>query len=1033
MHLTARAEFDLVQATSHARLTIGNGKVRQAEVQSVTMAQMPDAEMSLEELSRNVHGARQILRAPAAEPETLDAAAVTVLAWAFLAVEDSPYEMGSPQSIIPVCRELLIAMPETWEFQPSVRSLLAHALRKRYEQHGEQDDLTEALALAEEDHAAEPPDSDDRVDIALNLCSLLDHKWQLTREGDVVDRTLMLSEWAVREAPPRSASLARARNNLGRAQGRRFETTGNLQSLEDAVSTLVLALDEAPEHWSERGAALSGLGHWLRIQYSATGRRADLDRSINAHREAQSAFEVGDPGQRLALTNLAASLQLRSDMPGCEPDLAEATALNQAALSLTPVDAPDRAGYLNNLATSIGRQAFRQGNPVLLDRAIDLLDEAASLTGIDDGRGLSLANLASYLAHRYRSSHDSKDLERAQQVAQEALAATGEADPNRCLRLGVLARIKMLAVAEGASDDAVLDISATFRAACNAALPFPAAVLQLSHQWCVFSHDHHDVGGAVEAAGIALEALDQIVRIQSTPVDAGSWLVFAQRVTHAAACAFIPSGRLQDAISSLERGRAVVLGDALRRDRADLELVREAGRPDLAANFEDAAIAVRVSAASARYSSELTSQDLAAAEEASAALATTLEAIRALPDLGDFSRPGAWGVIAEAIRTEPIAYASPGPNGGVALSVSRAGTTDEPRTRYSVAWLPMLTLDAVRAKVTEWLHSHEVREQDRQQWITGTRDLCEWAGEALVGPILGALGGPERLTVVAGGLLGLVPMHAANWTSPQDGQIHSAIDVVELTLVPSAESRVASQRNAEQDLTGGTLIVEAADVTGRSRLPGAVEEAALISAIRPSALTLSKESAATEIVMEAVRGAQTIHFACHADSFPDRPHESRLVFADGNALSLEELAGLDLGECRLTVLSACETGVIGTEMPDEVVSLASATLLAGSAGVVASLWAAGDVSTSLLMARMYEALEIPGTTPSHALRQGQLWLRDTTNQVKLDYVRSLKDSSGETILLHCEEQLSALVDGGHGDRRSFEEPISWATYAFWGA
>jgi CHAT domain-containing protein/tetratricopeptide (TPR) repeat protein len=994
---------------------------------------MSERDLSLEDLSRDLHGARQILRDNAAELATVAAAAVTVLAWAYLAVEDSPYEMGSPQSIIPVCRELLIAMPEAWEFQPSVRSLLAHALRKRYEQHGELGDLTEALTLAEEDHAAEPPDSDDRVDVALNLCSLLDHKWQVTRDADLVDRTLILSEWAVQEAPPGSASLARARNNLGRAQGRRFETTGNLQSLEDAVSTLLLALDEAPEYWTEQGAALSGLGHWLRIQYSATGRRTYLDQSIKVHREAQSAFKVGDPGQRLALTNLATSLLLRGDIPGCESDLAEATALNQAALSLTPVDAPDRAGYLNNLATSIGRQALRQGDPVLLDRAIDLLDEAASLTGVDDGRGLSLANLASYLAHRYRTSHDSVDLERAHEVAQEALAATGGADPNRCLRLGALASVKALAISEGASDDDVIEISATFRAACNAALPFPAAVLPLSHQWCVFAHDHNDIGGAVEAAEISLEALSQIVRTQSAPDDAGPWLAFAQRVTHAAACAFIPSGRLQDAISSLERGRAVVLGDALRRDRADLELVREAGRPDLAEKFEDAALAVRAAVSSARRSSELTSHNLAVAEEANAALAAALEAIRELPDLGDFSRPGAWGTIAEATRTAPIAYASPGPNGGIVLSLSRAGTTAEPRTRYSVAWLPMLTLEAVRTHVTEWLHSHEDREQDRQQWITSTRGLCEWAGEALVGPVLGALGGPERLTLVAGGLLGLVPMHAANWTSPQDGQIRSAIDVVELTLVPSAESRTASQRNAEQDLTGRTVIVEAANITGRSLLPGAFEEAAVIAAIRPSAVTLSKESAGIETVMEAVRGAQTIHFACHADSFPDKPSESRLVLANGSALSLEELAGLDLTQCRLTVLSACETGVIGTDMPDEVVSLASATLLAGAAGVVASLWAAGDLSTSLLMARMYEALEVSGTTPSHALRQAQLWLRDTTNQVKLDYVRSLMDSTGETILLHCEEKLSTLVDGGHGDRRSFEEATSWATYAFWGA
>lgn len=62
---------------------------------------------------------------------------------------------------------------------------------------------------------------------------------------------------------------------------------------------------------------------------------------------------------------------------------------------------------------------------------------------------------------------------------------------------------------------------------------------------------------------------------------------------------------------------------------------------------------------------------------------------------------------------------------------------------------------------------------------------------------------------------------------------------------------------------------------------------------------------------------------------------------------------------RLALLSACETGLPGTQLPDEVVSLPTRLLQAGVAGVAASLWSVADLSTTLLLVRFYFLLWTP--------------------------------------------------------------------------
>ena len=69
-------------------------------------------------------------------------------------------------------------------------------------------------------------------------------------------------------------------------------------------------------------------------------------------------------------------------------------------------------------------------------------------------------------------------------------------------------------------------------------------------------------------------------------------------------------------------------------------------------------------------------------------------------------------------------------------------------------------------------------------------------------------------------------------------------------------------------------------------------------------------------------------------------------------------------QARLATLSACETGIVGTDLPDEVVMLPSALLEAGYAGVAASLWSVADFSTAMLMVRFYQCWRQKGWSRS---------------------------------------------------------------------
>jgi CHAT domain-containing protein len=151
-------------------------------------------------------------------------------------------------------------------------------------------------------------------------------------------------------------------------------------------------------------------------------------------------------------------------------------------------------------------------------------------------------------------------------------------------------------------------------------------------------------------------------------------------------------------------------------------------------------------------------------------------------------------------------------------------------------------------------------------------------------------------------------------------------------------------------------------------LPGTAEESKRIRAFFPAKRTVVLEGKdATEARIRAEIGTHAVvHIAAHgfadasfgnifgALAVTPPPHPE--VAENDGFLSLYEIYRLPLSNCRLAVLSACETNV-GPQPPLESgVTLASAFLSAGVRRVVASHWSVDDESTAELTSSFFQNL-----------------------------------------------------------------------------
>ncbi|GAB3843045.1 CHAT domain-containing protein [Dactylosporangium cerinum] len=343
--------------------------------------------------------------------------------------------------------------------------------------------------------------------------------------------------------------------------------------------------------------------------------------------------------------------------------------------------------------------------------------------------------------------------------------------------------------------------------------------------------------------------------------------------------------------------------------------------------------------------------------------------------------------------------------GGVAI-VTRPQRQDEP----TVVWLPTVTDRRLNALISSYL---EHSRADRQQFAHRLDGALGSIGADLWRPLRPALDGCRHVVLVPCGLLSAVPLHAAWWPDPAGRRVY-ALDERLVTYAPNREAYRRARTAANGD--GDLLFVGDPQHRGSAPLQLSDREAQAATRWFPGATVLDGARASAAAVRAALPGHSVVHFSCHAYADLATPGTSALMLAGSDTLTVDELLAAKMDGTRLAILSACETGLPGFTLPDEAISIGSALQYAGCAGVVASLWSVYEGSTMLLMRRFYDLRHGGGLEPAEALRQSQLWLRDTADR---DIVSAYPDlASGFT---------------NPGPTRSRSGVLHWAAFTFTGA
>jgi CHAT domain-containing protein/tetratricopeptide (TPR) repeat protein len=534
---------------------------------------------------------------------------------------------------------------------------------------------------------------------------------------------------------------------------------------------------------------------------------------------------------------------------------------------------------------------------------------------------------------------------------------------------------------------------------------------------------------ATLAYGKALQAAEILYQKAIFLDSRASELSETADLPHRMVYALARTGNIQAAIMTLEQGRARGLSESLNRDRANLTKLQQR-TPSLYTRYRD--ITKQLRNLESQQRDRMTSEDRHSitpetlrhtATKLRADLEETIAQIRQVPGYENFFTPIKWEDIAIALRpNNPLLYLVTTSNGSLTI----VATPDNIEAIWSD-----FTETQLRELVQTWFNAYSQQQDNRSTWLNTIDATTLQLWDSLMGPIAHHLKtlGFDRATLIPTGDLSLLPLHAA-WTydlTRPTGKRY-ALDDIHFTYAPNARSLNEARAIADRVKADTILAID----DPRNDLPNSQREIDCAIDTFTDHTVLRHDGATIAAVQAGLAEASIVHFSCHGIANLTEPLNSGLAMSDG-LLTLRDLFDLKLADdkgIRLAILSACETGLPGLENIDEVVSLPIGLLQAGVAGVIASLWAVSDLSTMFLLSKFYELWREHNIPADEALRQAQIWLRDSTNGEKISKYNNM--SAQTRMPSSTNQNFYEELAWEPKNERSFSHPFHWAAFQFVG-
>lgn len=484
---------------------------------------------------------------------------------------------------------------------------------------------------------------------------------------------------------------------------------------------------------------------------------------------------------------------------------------------------------------------------------------------------------------------------------------------------------------------------------------------------------------------------------------------------HRLAFALVQAGgqeNLRQAVFALERGRGRAVAEYLTEEILSFDGVESSDRRD----FEHARREVEALRSRARAAELTRAEYLKITEELRGAHTKLDEAVRRIRAYApEFFAETNWENLCEAARLTPLLYLIATDVGGFGILVTR----DE--VVRSIP-LPGFLWPTLIDRTLKYLPS--LYEGSLSQRLDSLDEMLRWLWDTVMGRLVEALDGEKEVLVIAGGMISLLPLHAAwRFDEQEPTKRRYAMDSLTFRYAPNTRSFFAAHRTAARIKLDKVLAVTNPRPTRRLPLPGAESEIeCLLRHFGDRTTVLRGTEATREAVLKVLPEFSVLHFACHGQVSPAHPLNNGLYMAYDQLLTLRDLLALRLTNVRLAVLSACDTAVTGIALPDEVFGLPAGLMIAGVDGVVGALWQVADTSGMLLMTQFYDGRVGDGLEPSEALAKAQRWMSKTTFAEKEEYLRANLARPGAAETESIVESLDA--DSQH--------PYFWASFCYTG-
>ncbi|TFY65201.1 hypothetical protein EVG20_g5684 [Dentipellis fragilis] len=255
--------------------------------------------------------------------------------------------------------------------------------------------------------------------MAQSLCV----KFEQTGHLPDIDNAISALREALDIIPDQHEYMPKSLSNLAYLYEVRFDRSGFLEDINQSIAIRDQLLAEVASDVSQRPGRLIGLAVLLCSRFQHSGELVDIDKAISLEREAISLVPEDDASYFRYMSHLGMALSIRFERKGQRVDLDESISVQERTISLAPDDYPGKPNYYNNFGGTLLRRFEYLGDLADIGRAISMGQRAVSL--VPDGHPVKpeyLSNLSTSYAARFERLGDLPDLEQSIMAAANAIS-----------------------------------------------------------------------------------------------------------------------------------------------------------------------------------------------------------------------------------------------------------------------------------------------------------------------------------------------------------------------------------------------------------------------------------------------------------------------------------------------------------------------------------------------------------------------------------------------------------------------------------